>query len=248
MKSTLRFMTGIGLFLLLWEIWARWVMPGIILPKLGPVGHELINLLGEAAIYQAALQTLWKVLLALGLVLVLGIILGLLLGLSTAFYQMMRPIIMIIQAVPVVSWLSLVIFAWGIGWKGPIFIAFLSLLPMALLTTVSGVGNLDRKLLEMARVYQVPRLRVIKDIYLGSLIPFIVAIVDVSIGQTWKVILVAEYLCGNSGLGVEILSARYYVNIPRVYALTLLAVVLGLITERLIKLWLGRVSQRWQPA
>ncbi|MGE5390405.1 MAG: ABC transporter permease [Deltaproteobacteria bacterium] len=248
MRSTGRFLTGIGLFLLFWEIWARWVMPGIILPELGTVGREMMSLLGQAAVYQAALQTLWKVLLALGLVLVLGIILGLLLGLSTAFYQMMRPIIMIIQAVPVVSWLSLVIFAWGIGWRGPIFIAFLSLLPMALLTTVSGVSNLDRKLLEMARVYQVPSSRVIKDIYLGSLIPFIVAIVDVSIGQTWKVILVAEYLCGNSGLGVEILSARYYVNIPRVYALTLLAVALGLITERLIKLWLGRISHRWQPA
>jgi len=248
MKSSFRFLIGIGLFLLFWEICARWIMPGIILPELGIVGREMLRLLSDTAVYQAALQTLWKVLLALGLVLVLGIVLGLLLGLSTAFYQMMRPIIMIIQAVPVVSWLSLVIFAWGIGWKGPIFIAFLSLLPMALLTTVSGVSNLDRKLLEMARVYQVPRGRVIRDIYLGSLIPFIVAIVDVSIGQTWKVILVAEYLCGSSGLGVDILSARYYVNIPRVYALTLLAVILGLITERLIKLWLGRVSQRWQPA
>lgn len=248
MKSSFRFLLGIGLFLLLWEIWARWVMPGIILPDPMVVGRELARLLGDPVVYHAALQTLWKVLLALGLVLVLGVILGLLLGLSSPFYQMMRPIIMIIQAVPVVSWLSLVIFAWGIGWRGPIFIAFLSLLPMALLTTVSGVSNLDHKLLEMARVYQVPRRRVIKDIYLGSLIPFIVAIVDVSIGQSWKVILVAEYLCGNSGLGVEILSARYYVNIPKVYALTLLAVILGLITERLIKLWLGRISHKWQPA
>ena len=248
MKSSLRFMAGIGLFLLIWEIWARWILPGIILPEPAIVGQELIHLMGDSLVYQAAFQTLWKVLFALGLVLVLGIILGLMLGLSSAFYQMMRPIIMIIQAVPVVSWLSLVIFSWGIGWRGPIFIAFLSLLPMALLTTVSGVTNLDRKLLEMARVYQVPRRRVIKDIYLGSLLPFIVAIVDVSIGQTWKVILVAEYLCGNSGLGVEILSARYYVDIPKVYALTLLAVILGLITERLIKLWLGRVSHKWQPA
>lgn len=239
MKSALRFLIGIGLFLLIWEVWARWLTPGIILPEPLAVGRILVGLLGDSLIYHAALQTLWKVLVALGLVLVLGIILGLLLGLSPAFYEMMRPLIMIIQAVPVVSWLSLVIFAWGIGWRGPIFIAFLSLLPMALLTTVSGVGNLDRKLLEMARIYQVPRARVIKDIYLGSLIPFIVAIVDVSIGQTWKVILVAEYLCGSSGLGVEILSARYYVNIPKVYALTLLAVILGLITERLIKLWLG---------
>ncbi len=248
MKTMLRFLAGIGLFLLLWEVLARWLMASIVLPAPGVVLKLLVELLGSPLIFQAAWQTLWKVGLALGLVLVLGIVLGLFLGLSAAFYQMMRPLIMIIQAVPVVSWLSLVIFAWGIGWKGPIFIAFLSLLPMALLTTVSGVGNLDRKLLEMARVYRVPGGRVIRDIYLGSLIPFIIAIVDVSIGQAWKVILVAEYLCGNSGLGVEILSARYDVNIPKLYALTLLAVILGIITERLIKLGLGRMSRRWQPA
>ncbi|WP_054693105.1 ABC transporter permease [Syntrophomonas palmitatica] len=150
----------------------------------------MLNLLGSPLVMQAALQTVWKVFLALGLVLVLGIFLGLLLGLSTRFYEMTRPIIMIIQAVPVVSWLSLVIFSWGIGWRGPVFIAFLSLIPMALLTTVSGVKNLDRRLLEMARVYKVPQSRIIKDIYLGALIPFIIAIVEVCIGQAWKVILV----------------------------------------------------------
>jgi NitT/TauT family transport system permease protein len=204
--------------------------------------------LGSPLIIQAALQTVWKVFLALGLVLVLGVFLGLFLGISTRFYEMMRPIIMIIQAVPVVSWLSLVIFSWGIGWRGPVFIAFLSLIPMALLTTVSGVKNLDRKLLEMARVFKVPKSRVIKDIYLGALIPFIIAIVEVCIGQAWKVILVSEYLCGDSGLGVEILSARYDVNIPEVYALTLIAVLLGIITERLIKQAVGRMSLKWQPA
>lgn len=248
MKSSLRFAAGIGLFLLIWEGLAGLLHTSIILPPLGSVLRLLPQLLTNPLIGMAALQTAWKALLALGLVLVLGMVLGFILGLFPTLYEMIRPLIMIIQAVPVVSWLSLVIFAWGIGWRGPIFIAFLSLLPTALLTTVSGMKNLDRRLLEMARVYRVPASRVIKDIYLGALVPFIIAIVDVCIGQAWKVILVAEYLCGNSGLGVEILAARYDINIPRLYALTLLAVVLGMITERLIKYLLGRMSARWQTA
>ncbi|MGE5422196.1 MAG: ABC transporter permease [Ignavibacteriales bacterium] len=238
---------GIAIFLIIWQIMAQVLNASIILPEPSEVIRLMGNLVYEPAVAVAAGQTLWKVVLALGLVLVLGLVLGLFLGLSNRFYEMMRPLILIIQAVPVVSWLSLVIFAWGIGWKGPVFIAFLSLLPMALLTTVSGMRSLDQKLLEMARLYRVPRQRIVKDIYLGSLLPFITAIIDVSIGQAWKVILVAEYLCGSSGLGVEILSARYDVNIARVYALTLLAVILGIITERLVKALLGKVSVRWQP-
>jgi NitT/TauT family transport system permease protein len=147
---------------------------------------------------------------------------------------------MVIQTVPVISWLSLVIFMWGIGWKGPIFIAFLSILPTALLTTVSGVRNLDNNLLEMAAVYQVPKARIFKDIHMGSLLPFIAAILDVSIGLAWKVILVAEYLCGGDGLGEEILEARMNVDIPRIWALTLIAVIFGILAERLIKLMLKR--------
>jgi NitT/TauT family transport system permease protein len=121
---------------------------------------------------------------------------------------------MAMQAVPVVSWLTLIVFAWGIGWKGPLFIAVVALLPMAALTTVSGVHSLDRDLLDMARLYGVPRGRVLRHVYFGSLLPFVVAVLDVSVGQAWKVILVAEYLCGGSGLGVRILMARMNVDAP----------------------------------
>lgn len=248
MKSLGRFLGGVLLFFLIWHLAATLLQTSIILPAPYQVLKVLAELLRDPLTGVAALQTVWKVFLALALVLALGLFLGIGLGTSPALYEMMRPLIMVIQAVPVVSWLSLVIFAWGIGWRGPIFIAFMSLLPIALLTTVSGVKNLDRKLLEVARVYRVPRRQVIKDIYLGALVPFMFAVVDVSIGQAWKVILVAEYLCGNSGLGVEILSARFDFDIPRVYAFTLLAVTLGILTERGIKRWLERTAKKWQPA
>ena len=79
--------------------------------------------------------------MALGLVLLLGLPLGLIIGLFEPLYDMSRPIIMVIQAVPVISWLSLVLFTWGRNWQGPVLIAFLSILPIAILTTVSGVAE-----------------------------------------------------------------------------------------------------------
>lgn len=248
MRPWARSLLGIALFILLWETLARLLSKSLILPKPEIVFRVLGGLLFQASTYNTALQTAWKVLLALSLVLVLGVFLGLLLGLVRPLHDMSRPIIMVIQAVPVISWLSLVIFTWGISWQGPVFIAFLSLLPTAILTTIAGVQNLDRKLLEMARIYRVPWPRVLKDIYLGSLLPFFIAVVDVSLGQAWKVILVAEFLVGDQGLGVQISWARQVFNVPGVYAYTLLAVILGMLTERLIKHYLGKVAKRWAPA
>lgn len=245
MKPWQRSCLGVAIFLLFWQVMAVYLNKSLILPKPGLVFRVLGSLLLQSSTLGAALQTAWKVLLALGLVLVLGILLGLFLGLLKSLQDMSRPIIMVLQAVPVISWLSLVIFTWGISWQGPVFIAFLSLLPTATLTTIAGVQNLDSNLLEMARVYRVPRSRVIREIYVGSLLPFIVAVVDVSLGQAWKVILVAEFLCGDRGLGVQIAWARQYFDIPNVYAYTLLAVILGLLTERIIKYYLKRISKRW---
>lgn len=248
MKPWQRSFLGIVLFIGLWETLSRLLDKSLILPKPGIVFRVLGGLLVQANTYQTALQTAWKVFLALGLVLGLGVFFGLLLGLVKPLNDMSRPIIMVIQAVPVISWLSLVIFTWGISWEGPVFIAFLSLLPTAILTTIAGVQNLDRRLLEMARIYRVPWPRVLKEIYLGSLLPFFIAVVDVSLGQAWKVILVAEFLCGDQGLGVQISWARQVFNIPGVYAYTLLAVILGMLTERVIKYYLGKVKKRWAPA
>lgn len=247
MRKWIRPWIGIFIFLLFWQIAALWVNKSIIPAPLDTL-RLLLELTTSSSIVLAAGQTAWKVFLTLLVVLCIGIPAGLLLGISETLYEMFRPIILVIQAVPVIFWLSLVIFAWGIGWKGPVFIAFLSLLPIAVLTTVSGVRNLDKNLLEMARLYQVPRPKILREIYLGSLLPFILAVLDVSLGQAWKVILVAEYLTGNNGLGVQILMSWMNIDFPKVWALTLIAVLLGIATERLVKFIMGRLSRQWLHA
>ena len=51
----------------------------------------------------------------------------------------------------------------------------------------------------------------------------------------WKVILVTEYLCGGSGLGVDIFMARMNIDFASIWGMTLLAVLLGMLMERFTK-------------
>ncbi|MBN1430380.1 MAG: ABC transporter permease [Anaerolineae bacterium] len=244
MKVLFRSLIGIGLMIAVWHMGAMLLNKSIVPTPVATLRY-MGGLLASGEVVAAAGQTAWKAFLALFLAVLIGMPLGLCLGLSDTLYDVFRPLLMVIQAVPVIAWLSLVIFAWGIGWRGPVFLTFLSLLPISVLTTISGVHNLDKNLLEMARLYRVPRRKVFGTIYLGSLLPFAVAILDVSIGQAWKTILVVEYLCGGSGLGVKILMARMNIDFPGGWALTLIAVLLGLATERLIKFGLKRIFHPW---
>lgn len=201
---------------------------------------KLADLCQDPLLVSALFHTAWKVVLLMLLLIPVGLLLGFAIGLSSRIYDFLRPLVLIIQAVPVISWLTLVVFMWGISWQGPLFIGFLSLLPLAALTTAAGVQDLNQNLLEMARLYKVPFLKIFRYIYLGSLRPFIKAIIDISIGNAWKVIIVAEYLVGDNGLGVQIAWARQFVDVPRVYALTLITVAAGLLSERVIKWQLNK--------
>ena len=236
---------GLLLLLLVWEISALLLGSSFILPTPIETFKALIHELVRIETFHAFLSTAWKGFFVLGLVVLLGTIIGLVMGINTAIYEILRPVVMIVQAVPVISWLALVIFLWGIGWKGPVLISFFSLLPISIFTTAAGVRSIDKDLLEMVKVYKVPKRKVFKDIYLGSIVPFVVATIDISIGNVWKVILVSEFLCGDEGLGVLISWARQYVDVPRVYALTIIAVAFGIISERLTRRFVRRLTRKW---
>uniref|UniRef100_A0A7V3RE62 ABC transporter permease subunit n=1 Tax=Mesoaciditoga lauensis TaxID=1495039 RepID=A0A7V3RE62_9BACT len=237
---------GIIIFLLAWQFFSIILNVPLILPTPFDTFVSLEHLFSQVETYQALTSTVWESVLVLVLVVIVGIPIGFLMGISNTLYELFRPAIMIIQAVPVISWLALVIFLWGIGWKGPVLISFLSLLPLSIFTTASGVKNIDKNLIEMAKTYRVPGRKIVKTIYFGSLLPFIVATIEVSIGDVWKVIIVSEYLCGGSGIGVLISWARQYVDVPRVYALTIIAVSLGIVSERIVTLFFKKMMVKWQ--
>jgi NitT/TauT family transport system permease protein len=218
----------------------------LILPTPYQTFEALIDLLKDVETFNAILSTIWKSFLTLLLVMGIGIPIGVIMGSSDSIYELIRPGVMVIQSVPIISWLALVIFLWGIGWKGPILISFLSLLPTAIFTSASGMKNVDKSLLEMAKVYKVPKKDILKDVYLGSIMPFILATFEVSVGSVWKVMIMAEYLCGGTGIGVLISWARQYVDVPQIYALTLIAVAIGLSTERISRFYVKKVFKKWE--
>jgi NitT/TauT family transport system permease protein len=242
----LKILLGILIFLIAWQVFSVVLNVPLILPSPYLTFESLSHLAVQLDTYQAILSTVWKSLLVLLTVIAVGIPIGFFMGISESVYEIFRPAVTVVQAVPVISWLALVIFVWGIGWKGPVVIGFLSLLPISIFTTASGVRSTDKNLIEMAKVYRVPKVKIVKTIYLGSLVPFIFSTVEVIIGDVWKVIVVAEYLCGSSGIGVLISWARQYVDVPKIYALTIITVALGIASERVAKMAFRKILGKWQ--
>ncbi len=240
------FALGLIFFLLCWVLISKLIASDLIFPGPMPVFRKLIELVRTGELFVPLMKTFVKALLGMLLALGVGLVSGFIMGSSPYFYELVKPLAMALRSVPIVSWLSTVILLWGIGWKGPTFIVFISLLPLIMFNVAEGVRSVDSKLLEVARVYEVSKWRVFKDVYLGSVLPFLLSSIDVSIGVMWKSAIVAEYLVGDSGLGVQISWSKFYIDTPRVFAYTITAVVCGLTLEGVFSLMQRRVYSTWR--
>ncbi len=203
----------------------------MIIPSPIKVLETLFKTLKKADIYMSILSTFSKAISGLFFALIIGIPIGFLTGRFEIFYSILNPMLMAIRSTPVVSWLTFVILSWGIGWRAPVFIVMVSLLPNIIYNIMEGTKNVDKKLLEVAKVYKVGKIKVLKYIYLGSITPFLIAVLKLSLGSMWKAAIVAEYLAGNSGLGTLILDAKYYLDSTSIFVYTILSIVCGLLME-----------------
>ncbi|MGB9614909.1 MAG: ABC transporter permease, partial [Fervidobacterium sp.] len=244
-KKSFSYLLGLVLIFLIWHFVSHVINSKFILPSPYIVLSTIVKEIGKSLLWISLIQTLSKVFVVLFLVVFFGVFIGFVIGINKVLFDVFRPFILFIQAFPIVTWLALIMFIWGIGWMGPVVVSFLSLLPYAILSTAVGIQTTDVRLIEMAKLYNVRKAKVIKDIYLGSILPQFVSTLQVVIGNIWKVVVVAEYMCGDKGVGVQIAWARQSVSVEKVYAYTIIIIAIGLSVENIINRFSRKAIEKW---
>lgn len=248
MQKRINYLIGIVVIFLIWTIASYFINSQLILPDPLVILRTMLQELSKDILWNSLFYTLLKVIVVLFLTVLFGVFIGFIIGLNETLYEIFRPFVLFIQAFPIITWLALVMFIWGIGWTGPVVVSFLSLLPHAILSTAIGIQTTDKRLIEMAQVYNVKRSKVVKDIYLGSILPQFVSTIQVVIGNVWKVVVVSEYMCGDKGIGVLIAWARQSVSVEKVYAYTMIIITIGLFVENLVNVVTKKAIQKWSIA
>ena len=137
---------------------------------------------------------------------------GILCGLSQSFYNAVNPFVQIFRPVSPLAWLPIVMIMVSALYtsKHPFFeksfvssaitVALCSLWP-TLINTAVGVGSIDHDHLNVARVLRLPWTVRIRKIVLPSALPYIFTGLRLSLGVGWMVLIAAEMLAQNPGLG-----------------------------------------------
>lgn len=229
--------TAIGLILILviWCIIANLTNNHLLIPFPQRVFLEMVKLFKDSNFYGDLLNTFLKIITGFFVSILIGIPIGIISGLSKAFFEVFRPLLMLIQSSPVVSYIAIAMLWFGIGFYTPVFVAFMVIFPVVVLNISEGIRSTDEKLLEMAKVFKVEKKNILLKIYFPSLIPFLKSTLNMISGSLWKSVVVGEFLAGNKGLGVSLSFSKIALNTERVFAYTILLALFGMISEKILK-------------
>ncbi|MGZ4809314.1 MAG: ABC transporter permease [Thermoanaerobaculia bacterium] len=139
---------------------------------------------------------------------VVGIPLGLLIGLSPTLERIMNPLIQMLRPISPLAWMPLAVIWFGISNAAPIFLIFLaSLFPITVAAT-QGVRNVPAVFLQAGRNFGLPFRRLLTHVVLPAALPRILVGLRLAFGVAWLVLVAAEMIAVDSGLGYLIIDAR----------------------------------------
>ena len=225
-----------------WAAAARGIGAVIILP--GP-GHTIVALWSEmtdVGFYGHLIATVIRTMVGFALAFVVGLVWGLLSGSSTAAGAVLVPTLVLIRSTPVIA-IILLALIWFRASLAPVFVTWLMVVPVVVENVTAGTRAASGSLREMATVYRVPRSRRIRELTLPALRPYLFASAHAGLGMAYKVTVAAEVIVQpRNALGGAMQEARFYLDTPRILALTLAVIAVSALTE-----WLLRAMERVAP-
>lgn len=246
MKASLRKLPGALAVLLFWiTLWfliARIIGQELLLPTPLQVLRKLFSLAAERSFWLATLRSILRVLAGLLSATVLGVLLAALTERSALARSLLSPVMTLVKSTPVASFIILALL-----WLGrdilPAFITALMVLPVVWANVSAGLAARDIQLLEMARLYRLPRMRVLRRVTIPSVLPHFRAALRSSLGMGWKAGIAAEVLTVPTfSIGKNIYESKLYLETSELFAWTLTVIILSLVIEKVLLRLVGRIG------
>ena len=213
-----------------WQLASLWVGKELLLPGPLAVAERLVTLAGTGEFWRTALVSL-------------GSALAVLTSASPWAECLLAPAVKLARAVPVASFIVLVLL-WAPGGWAPGIISGLMVLPVLWANVSKGIAQTDRLLLEAAQVYRFGRWKTVALVYLPSVFPYVSSGCSTGLGLAWKAGIAAEVLCQpRPAIGSQVYAAKLTLDTPGLFAWTAVVVVLSLALDQLLSLLFRRAGR-----
>ena len=155
-----------------------------------------------------------RVVIALSVSTVIGITLGVLIGWNKTMRATLGTLFELIRPIPPIAWLPLVIMWFGLGEFPKVVIVFIGTLMPIVINTYTGIRLVDPLNLDVGRVFNATERQLLFEIAIPSASPAIFAGLKNSVGGGWMVVLAAEMIGADAGVGFLITRGMEFFDVP----------------------------------
>nr|WP_319490159.1 ABC transporter permease subunit [uncultured Caproiciproducens sp.] len=218
----------------LWQLTYMVVKQEILIVSPARVFQRLMELSQNGEFWLTALLSMLRILEGFLFGLVCASVLAVLTSASRMMYDIFHPVISIIKATPVASFIILAL-VWIPSSHVPAFTSFLMVTPIVWANVVNGIEKTDKNLLQMASSYRFGLLKTFKRVYLPSIMPYFTAACTTGMGLAWKAGIAAEVLAVTPlSIGRQIYSSKIYIETDDLFAWTVVVIIMSVVLEWLM--------------
>jgi NitT/TauT family transport system permease protein len=228
---------GLALMVFVWAVAVR-VSGTRILPGPLAVGRALIELARHGLLFKYVVASLYRVTWGwLGAV-VLAVPLGLALGWFRRAERALNPLIQIFRPISPLAWIPISILWFGVGDLPAVFIIFLGSFFPLVVASATATSNIPETYLNVGRNFGLSQWQIIRRVVFPAVGRQLVVGLRISLGIAWVVVVAAEMIAVNSGLGFLIIDARnagnrYDLVVAGMVAIGVIGLLLDLMMRRL---------------
>jgi NitT/TauT family transport system permease protein len=220
--------------------------PGSLIPGPWPVALGIVELAGKGLLLKYVVASLFRVTWGYVSAAVLAIPLGLMLGWYRRGGQALNPLLQLFRPISPLAWIPISILWFGVGDLAAIYLIFLaSFLPLTV-TAMNAVRNVPEVNLRAGRNFGLSERELVLRVLYPAVLPQLIVGLRITAGIAWLVVVAAEMIAVNSGLGFLIVDAR---NAGNRYDLVIAGMVMigliGLILDMGMRSMEKMKSLRW---
>lgn len=197
----------IAILLLLWQFGLSRVATSL-LPRPTEVASGIAELLRHGLLLKYAVASLFRVTWGFVLAAVLAIPMGLAIGWYNRAEMAFNPLIQIFRPISPLAWIPIAILWFGVGDMAAIFLIFLGCFFPLLLTAIHAVQNVPAVYVNAGRNFGLDHKALVYKVLYPAVAPQLITGLRITLGVAWLVVVAAEMIAVNSGLGFLIVDAR----------------------------------------
>jgi NitT/TauT family transport system permease protein len=236
---------ALALLVALWQGSVAWSGTRIFPSPLN-VEKGLVELFHKRVLWNDIADSLRRVAIGFGAAALIGIPLGLILGWYPAANQVVNPVLQLLRPISPIAWVPVAIILLGVGDHAAVFLIFLGAFFPIVVACVAGVANVPMIYRRAGHNFGLSRVGLMRKVVFPAALPQILIGLRIALGIAWLVVVAAEMVAVDSGLGYLVIDSR---NSGKRYDLVVAAMLMigliGLILDTAFRRIEKIESVRW---